>query len=136
MPREFHGIYKYEYSIDDGATFIEAKNVEVNASSVTFPDQGNDDQDAVGGRYPGVQMREYAVRFFDAAAGRAIDTNWRDLSTAVTHHRFTLDGGETHTFEARPTQVKPDDVQGSASEGRADGWNVTVPVLDRDVTEA
>ena len=136
MPRTHHGIYKYEYSTDGGSTWTEAKNVEANASSVSFPDQDNDDQDAVGGRYPGVQMREYVVRFFDAVAGQAIKTNWKDLSASVTNHRFTLDNTETHTFEARPTQVKPDDVQGSASEGRADGWNVSVPVLDRDVTEA
>lgn len=134
MAREFQGIYDLEYSTDGGGTWNDAGPVEANESQVEFPDLDNDDQDATGGRFPGLQMRVYTIVYMNATAFGAIETEWKNLDKV--DFRVTVDNSETHTFAARPQQHKPVDIQGSASEGRADKYQTVIQVAGRDVTEA
>lgn len=134
MAREFQGIYDFEYSTDGGTTVLAAGPVEANESQVEFPNLDNDDQDATGGRFPGLQMRVYTITYLNASAFNGIETEFKALNKV--QFIVTVDNGETHTFTARPQQHKPVNIQGSASEGRSDKYQTVIQVADRDVTEA
>lgn len=121
--RKYHGILGATYGTT--ATPVTAINKLVAGnSSVEFPDQEGNPEDAHGNKYGGVQYVDVKIRALDLAAYAAIYATWQ--ADTKQYFKLTLDNGETWTTNVGTLlkACKEIAIKGKADGDRSDGFDL------------
>ncbi len=121
--RKYHGILRADYGTTASPATQINKLVAGN-SSVEFPDQENNPQDAHGNSYGGVQYVDVKIRALDLTAFAAILANW--VADTKQYFKLYLDNGETWTTNVGTLlkACKEIAIKGKADGDRADGFDL------------
>jgi hypothetical protein len=133
-PRKFHGIIGFEYSIDDGSTWVPVTNLVGNLSGVAFEDETDAMQDPYGNNYRGPGFRVYSVTAIDRTAYNALVS--RHQGDSETLYRWTLDQAELHTTDVAilPQQLKWVDIEGVVA-NRSNAFLIVIRIDEANITE-